>query len=475
MNRLNDALAWLGGAREDVLRDAPGERPRFVAMAGVLISTAALSGISAAFALAMALKVPVEVAVTGGLVWGAIILNLDRLLIVGMPKQTGVGRNVAAAIPRVVLALIIGAVISTPLTLQIFEPEISAELATMHREEKAAAEEALAADPRFIKIPALQDEKREAEATIAQGTNINLESDPNYVRAQDALRQAEADYEAAQLAWQQEFDGTGGSGIRGDGPITRSKQLARDVALAAWEQAKRNFASATDTARATLTAAAQKVVADAEANLATIDAQLSDLIDARAEEQAAIENSVDDSGGLLSRLEALFRLGEKDPLLNFAHLMLAALFVCVELLPVLFKLLGNLGKPTAYDDVVDVKDGLFVSAGRAWANKQLQAVEAEADVQVRVARHRADLQTKSGKRINQVVIDQQEKVVEHALGVWQKHASARAAQSIEEWEKELSNGQQGGQAAAAHVPTSRRRARRSTYLQGLGLPDPESP
>src|SRR5215217_2609500 len=131
--RFGSGLAALGGARADVLAVAPGARPRFVAMGGVLLSTGGLAVLSAAFAVHMALGVWWPLALVAGLGWGFVVVNLDRMLVVGMAHDASLKRNLVLAVPRVGLALVLGVVIATPLTLQIFAKEIDTEIGTRWR------------------------------------------------------------------------------------------------------------------------------------------------------------------------------------------------------------------------------------------------------------------------------------------------------------------------------------------------------
>ncbi|SDZ15494.1 DUF4407 domain-containing protein [Herbiconiux ginsengi] len=440
-NPVSNFMAWLGGARLDVLQDAPGDRARFVAMGGVILSTAFLSAVSAAFALKMAVGAPIAVAVLVGIFWGAIILNLDRLLIIGMAKQKGVARNIGLALPRVALALIIGTVISTPLTLQIFSAEINSEIQVMQAEDKAAFEERMANDPRFAAIPSLQSSIADNQAIVDQGLQTDLSSDPNYAAAVAATAAAQAAYDSAQAAYLAEIDGTGGTGIRGDGAVTQSKLVAVQQAEARLDAAKAAEQTAETAAQANLQTSAQSRLDAAKEQLADDKASLAKAQDERATEQAAYDSAVDNSAGLLSRLEALFRLGEANPLLNVAHIMIALLFICIELLPVIVKVLSNLGVPTAYDRLVDVREDGEVSGGEIWASERARAIEAEAGVQVSVASDRAARQVKFGKRINKAVLEQQEAVIAQALEVWGGYAAARAAERMEEWERSLEAGE----------------------------------
>src|SRR5689334_4843875 len=107
---VRDGLLTVSGANRDVLRDARKERIKQIAMGAVLVSTAAIAAVSASYALYMALHLWVPFAVLGGLAWGLVILNLDRWLVVSTPRlKTKLG-TLAMALPRVLLAILIGAV-----------------------------------------------------------------------------------------------------------------------------------------------------------------------------------------------------------------------------------------------------------------------------------------------------------------------------------------------------------------------------
>ena len=131
---LGEALLTVSGASRDVLKDAPKERTKQIAMGAVLVSTAAIAAVSATYALHLALHLPMPFAAVGGLAWGLVILNLDRWLVVSTPRLKTKWGTVAMALPRVVLAVLIGAVISTPLTLAVFSAEIEAEVKMMAAE-----------------------------------------------------------------------------------------------------------------------------------------------------------------------------------------------------------------------------------------------------------------------------------------------------------------------------------------------------
>jgi hypothetical protein len=95
--------------------------------------------------------------------------------------------------------LILGIVISTPLTLQIFHKEIDAQLAIDHQEAEDAFKRQLADDTELRRIPALQQKVSHEEKLIDDGGNVDASKDPRVTAAQSAVdaKQKIYDREAA--------------------------------------------------------------------------------------------------------------------------------------------------------------------------------------------------------------------------------------------------------------------------------------
>ena len=65
----DNVLARLAGAQPDVLRSARTDRVKYTAMGGVLLTTAGVAGVSAAFALNTAVGLPAVAAIVAGALW----------------------------------------------------------------------------------------------------------------------------------------------------------------------------------------------------------------------------------------------------------------------------------------------------------------------------------------------------------------------------------------------------------------------
>src|SRR5919202_642626 len=228
-----------------------------------------------AFAVHMALGAWWPVALLIGIGWGTVIVNLDRMLLVGMAHDASLKRNLMLAVPRVGLALILGVVISTPLTLQIFHKEIDSQVVALQAEASDAYKKSLDSDSRFAGLADLRAKVAEEQAVVASGG-------------------------------------------------------ASDAAVSAAD------------------AAAARGATQAAGDLATDQAELTRLTDDQTRLQAAFDATNSDNDGILIRLQALSRLSDTNATLATAHFMLALLFISIEILPVLMKILLNFSPATAY-------------------------------------------------------------------------------------------------------------------------------
>ena len=389
--RFGDGLATLGGARADVLEVAPGARPRFVAMGGVLLSTGGLAVLSAAFALHMALGVWWPYALLVGLGWGFVVLNLDRMLVVGMAHDASLKRNLLLGVPRMGLALVLGVVVATPLTLQVFAKEIDTEIVAMQAEAADAHRASLERDERFVGLPALRESIAVDEAIVASGG----QNDPALAVLRDDVTSSRAAYDAAVAAARQleakaqcELDGTCGTGDAGTGEAYLQARAAAERQSKAVESARGQL----DAAAAAVAAAQLRSADIAAASLATERAQLTRLTAELDRLQAAFDAENEGSGGILARLEALDRLGDRNGTLAAAQFMLSLLFMCVEILPVLMKLLLNFSPPSAYDRLVALRDSGDIDIEALQQGSRREVAQAKEELLVLAEKERLDRQ-----------------------------------------------------------------------------------
>ena len=389
--RIGDGLAGLAGARSDILELAPGARSKFVALGGVLLSTGALAVLSMTFAVHMALGVWWPLAMLIGLGWGFVVVNLDRMLLVGMAHDSSLKRNLVLAVPRVGLALVLGVVIATPLTLQVFHREIDTQIVALQAEKSDAYQRSLDADARFVGLPELREQVAIEQEIVASGglTDPALAVVHGDVTArQAAYDQAMATQQQLEARAQCELDGTCGTGDAGTGTAYQQARTAADAQRSVVTAMRADLETALDAASAAETRSAQQARADLE----THQTELTRLTEQQTELQQAFDATNQDSGGLLLRLEALSRLSDTNATLWTAQMMLSLLFMCVEVLPVLMKLLLNFSPPTAYDQLAELRDRADLDGEEIKMQARRTVEEAEAELLVLAEKERVDRQ-----------------------------------------------------------------------------------
>src|SRR5690349_6521906 len=129
-------LLALSGARSDILEQCDTERLKFQSLAWAILITSVMATVSMWFALNSAMGVNAFVALLAALLWGLIILGIDRWLVTSMPIDGS--RRWPIAVPRLILAILLGTLISTPLVLRAFQSEINTQIAVI-KEQRANA------------------------------------------------------------------------------------------------------------------------------------------------------------------------------------------------------------------------------------------------------------------------------------------------------------------------------------------------
>jgi len=312
MSSLKNFFLFCSGADRAILAQVPSDENKYLGIGATIFFTGILAFVSAGYALYTIFDSYV-LALLFGLVWGAMIFNLDRYIVSSMKASGGFFGRFMTALPRLALAILLALVISKPLELKIFEKEINAELVVMEQEKFKTQEDRLAS--RFT--GRLADTEQAVAGLQAQ------------IDTKTAARDAAA---AAALA---EADGSGGSGVRNMGPIYRAK-----------------------------VAAAEQAQAELNATLAALQPQ----IDAKRSEAGTIRNEMaaqtaglnrGDSGGLAARIEALDRLAEGSEAIMLASVFVTLLFVSVETAPIVTKLISS---ASPYDNLLQEYEHTYAMA-----------------------------------------------------------------------------------------------------------------
>ena len=136
MSKPGQFLITLSGARPEILALCPGERIRFQSIGWAILITSGMAVVSMWFALTTALGVHPYAALPIALLWGLVIMGIDRWLVTSLPADGR--RKFMIAAPRLVLAILLGALISTPIVLRVFQTEINNQISVIQENNEAA-------------------------------------------------------------------------------------------------------------------------------------------------------------------------------------------------------------------------------------------------------------------------------------------------------------------------------------------------
>lgn len=124
-------LISLSGARPEILERCPTERLKFESLGWAIVISSVLATVSIWFGLANAIEMNPVLALPFALVWGLIVMGIERWLVLSMPAYDR--RGWAIVVPRLLLTTLLGTLVAIPLTLQIFLPEIDAQIAVINQ------------------------------------------------------------------------------------------------------------------------------------------------------------------------------------------------------------------------------------------------------------------------------------------------------------------------------------------------------
>lgn len=135
MKKINRFFWFCSGAHIDTLKKYPIEHNKYVGIGATIFFTALFAALSGGYAMYFVFSgsaFAVLWAIFFGLLWGTAIFNMDRYIVSSINKEGSTNQQILQASPRILLAIMIGIVISRPLELKIFDKEIRSKLKTAY-------------------------------------------------------------------------------------------------------------------------------------------------------------------------------------------------------------------------------------------------------------------------------------------------------------------------------------------------------
>ncbi|MFB9844001.1 DUF4407 domain-containing protein [Mucilaginibacter ginsenosidivorans] len=298
-----------------------------------------------------------------GLIWGAIIFNIDRFIVTSTGKGDGTEaitkQELKSALPRIIMGTIIALTISKPVEIRMFKSEIDAKLYQTQLE--AQKEYEIRTRKNF------EDRIKDLDKENA-GIQDRIDNFMKVIATKDSLWNVETS------------KGQGGRG-EGEGPMARSYKAERDRV----EAEKNQF-----------TEMNKSKILDIERRRAAMNTEL----------EAALKKNKSVSAGLDGLLERIKIAQELAPGIS---IFITLLFMAIELTPIFFKLMLIKG-PYDYleeniKDLVKAQNGIEIQHDYY---KDKEGIEREL-----VIHHEVERMTsmkarviEAQKELNEYIIDQ---------------------------------------------------------------------
>ena len=356
--QLRRFLLALSGADEEILAYVPSDRARFESLGWAILITSCMAMISMWFALSSALGINGIAAIPVAVFWGLVIMGIDRWLITSMPIDGS--RKFAMALPRVLLAVLLGTLISTPLVLRIFQSEIDAQMAQMQQNSYSSFLSNQQASQVNQQVITYNNELQQLNTVInSHGAQTgNNAADPQLVAYNKQLTQLQGQLNHWTTLKNQYYNAYicqlyGGPACpkKGAGP-------AYKASYASYQQASKQVTSTQaqitgvqgeiqqrdQLLNSTSKDSQQQRYEEALNQRPIVQAEYSTAVQRRNQLQATYYAQEQASHGILMRLEALSQLSNGNPTVSAARILLFLLFLVIECLPVTVKLLQRPGQ-----------------------------------------------------------------------------------------------------------------------------------
>ena len=376
---LNEFLWICAGVNRKLVRQCPTDYAKYAGQGGLILFTGLMAMLSGGYAFSTIFD-NTALAVAFGVFWGLLIFNLDRFIVNTMysdGKHTISWFELMAGLPRIVIAIFLGIVISTPLEMKIFGDQIESQLLQDNAKRIEDAKKA---------HHSLYDER------IGYETKKNdIETEGNQL--QRRLLNAQEDL-------RREAEGSGPSGKIGHGPIYIDKERFVNecqIAYDRWESSTR-------------------------AELERLNSEI-DRITGDIRKQESQINKDANQKGFAVKYEAFANIKKENEAVRLVSIFIMLMFVIIEIAPTFFKMMVAYGP---YDDLLRAE----VIKKKAYADKVVAETTNELKTAISIStktnEEKEIIELKNNKELLTKIANIQSEVLEVAIQKWREEELEKA-------------------------------------------------
>lgn len=364
---VSEFLWTCAGVNKDVLRKCPADYAKYAGIGGTILFTALMASLSGGYAMNFVFN-HTGVSIAFGIFWGLLIFNLDRFIVNTMysdGKHTISWGEIKSGLPRIVMAIFLGIVISTPLEMKIFEDRISSQL--------------------------IQDNIERTNLTWAQVDEGNKPLESRKLELEKQYKDINDRLNKANQAVITEIEGNSPTGKVGKGPAYEEKEKMVKMIekeKVDWERLHNE--------------------------------ELNNLIKQIDFNKKKREDDIykgNNENGFCVRYEAFSNVKSQSAALNIVSIVIMLLFIVIEVAPTFFKMMMEDGP---YDDLINAEKHRV----RVLSQKQISDVNDEINTSVKIStmknQKRLEAETLANQDILEKIARIQTSLLEEALELWRQ-------------------------------------------------------
>lgn len=398
------------------MRQCPTDYAKYAGTGGTILFTAIMAAISGGYAISFVFQnAPLFIPLGFGLIWGLMIFNLDRFMVNTMysdGKHSISREEFFGGLPRIILAIFLGIVISTPLEIRVFQDKIISQL---------AIDQGKVGDDVRKAHDILYQQRKEIEDQIA--TRNNQLTDLRAGRLDGIsgrVSDKEKELSEAEKRLYNETNGDGVTKKKGYGPAAKQLQnqvdrLTRELANLRLEERQNNANNQTYIKQRTISV--QKEIEEYNRRLVEVNKKITEIEEQGREGQKALT-------GFCAQINALNEIASpfNNLSLFFARLFITLLFIAIEVIPTLFKMMVAFGP---YDDCLHAERHRIRVLSEKRISDINDGINTEVQITTKKNRQRLDAELLANKELMEKITKTQTELLQIALEKWREEELAK--------------------------------------------------
>jgi hypothetical protein len=401
---LNEFMWFCSGANKDILRKCPNEYAKYFGMGGTILFTSLMASLSGGYAFYKAFDSS-SLAICFGLFWGAMIFNLDRFIVNTMysdGKPTISSKEFFSGLPRIIIAIFLGIVISFPLELKLFEDEIEARIGV-------------------LKVENLTSYNKTSQVAFSEiGSNKSEVSsyDQSIEKLKSEISDAKTKWESIKQVPRQ------GTKTDDKGNIIRYTYY---VWPPQYYTLKKDYEDIKETNTSEID------------NLKLKRGETEEKIRAKEKEKGEFDNSntktIKAINDLSTRMEAFAKLKDEKPAIQIASLFIMLLLIIIEIAPVLFKMMLTSGeyetRQVTESNLLKSEEIVRLSQKNDWANTEITKLLEENKKKIDEKHFELATELSSNQELLMAIAKAQSEIAQVAIEKWKEQEIQRALENPE--------------------------------------------